>query len=148
MGISSSCATRMALAFSVIVPTAANPSEDMLMEMVSEIDVAEGRSSSDLIKAAIVAMGLRAGWRVFVVVLVGGALDVEVVRPRSRAVAFFAAVVAAVGSTSHWRRLLLHALLAALVPGLLLPPSLGLDLLYEPAEIRFQEALVRVPTLQ
>ena len=52
------------------------------MEMVSEIDAVEGRSSSDLIKAAIVAMGLRAGWRVFVVLLVGGALDVEVVRPR------------------------------------------------------------------
>ena len=41
-GISSSCATRMALAFSVIVPTATNPSADMLMDMVSEIDVAEG----------------------------------------------------------------------------------------------------------
>ena len=83
MGMSSSCATRMALAFSVIVvPTAAIPSADMLMEMVSDIDVAEGRLSSDLIKAAIVAMGLRAGWRVFVVLLVGDALDVEVVRSR------------------------------------------------------------------
>ena len=52
------------------------------------------------------------------------------------------------GSTSDSRRLLLHALLAALVPGLLLPPSLDLDLLYEAVEIRFEEALVRVPTLQ
>ena len=49
MGISSSCATRMALAFSVIESTASNSSADMLMEMVSDIDVAEGRSSSDLI---------------------------------------------------------------------------------------------------
>ena len=82
MGISSSCTPRMALAFSDIAPTAANPSKGMLMEMVSEIDAVEGRSSSDLIKAAIVAMGLTAGWRVFIVLLVGGALDVEVVRPR------------------------------------------------------------------
>ena len=72
----------MAFAFSVIVPTVTNSSADMLMKMVSEIDVAEGRSSSDLIKAAIVAMGLtlRAGWRALVVVLVGEALDDEVVR--------------------------------------------------------------------
>ena len=83
IGISSSRTTRMALAFSVIVSTAANPSADMLMDMVSDIDVPEGMSSSDLIKAAIVAMGLtlRAGWRALVVVLMGGALDVEVVRP-------------------------------------------------------------------
>ena len=65
-----------------------------------------------------------------------------------RAVAFFAVIAAAVASTSHWRRRLLHALLADLFPGLLLPPVLGLDLLYELAEIRFQEALVRVPKLQ
>ena len=52
------------------------------MEMVSEIDTVEGRSSSDLVKAAVVAMGLRAGWRVFTVLLAGGALDFEVVRPR------------------------------------------------------------------
>ena len=51
--------------------------------MVLEIDVAEGRSSSDLIKAATVAMGLtlRAGWRAVVVVPVGEALGVEVVQP-------------------------------------------------------------------
>lgn len=34
------------------------------METVSEIDVAEGRPSSDLIKAAIAAMGLRTGGKV------------------------------------------------------------------------------------
>ena len=43
------------------------------MAMVSGIDVAEGRPSSDLIEATIVAKGLRTGRRVFVVV--GGAVD-------------------------------------------------------------------------
>ena len=66
-----------------------------------------------------------------------------------RAVAFFAFVVAAVTSTSDGRRtLLFHALLVALVSKPLCPPVFGLDLLYELREIRFQEALVRVPKLR
>ena len=66
------------MSFSVIVPTTANPSEDIAMAMVSGIDVAEGRPSSDLIEATIVANGLRTGRRVFVVV--GGAVDAESVQ--------------------------------------------------------------------
>ena len=65
------------------------------------------------------------------------------------AVAFFVVAVAAVTSTSDGRRrLLFRALLAALVSKPLCSQVLGLDLLYKPAEIRFQEALVRVPKLQ
>ena len=68
------------MSFSVIASVTANPSEDMPMEMVSKIDVAGGRPSSNLIDAMSAVMDLRAGWRAFVVVLVGGAPDDEVVR--------------------------------------------------------------------
>ena len=55
----------------------------MPMEMASGIDVAEGRSSSDLIEAMIAGRDLRAGRGAFVAVLVGAALGVEVVLPWS-----------------------------------------------------------------
>ena len=81
MGISSSRATNRALSFSAIVLAATNPSEDMLMDMASAIGMAEGRSSSDLIKATSAPRGSRGGWPVFVAVLLGGgALDDEVAR--------------------------------------------------------------------
>ena len=67
------------MSFSVIASVTANPSEDLLMEMVSKIDVAGGRPSSDLIDAMSAVMGLRAGWRTFVVVLLDGTPDDEAV---------------------------------------------------------------------
>ena len=44
-----------------MVPTAVILSEDVPMAMVSRMDVAEGRPSSDLIQARIAAIGLKTG---------------------------------------------------------------------------------------